>query len=250
MDPEITMERIMMKKIAILIPSLFSLLFSILSAQNVSTRLTINYNSFSLNDLHHLENQIIEKYQNMGIGVKKFGSFPPCFGFQFQCLGVKNGIFNYGLFYGFTTTGSRVQYQDYSGEFKTELSLFRWSFGLTGETTAMKSPIINLIVFSQASIHFTRFKSEEMLSINSSIPRHSLVINKYRLFGASIALGLALPLHFWGQIAQLCASYESDILDKSLPFQDSAGRKLKCNWSGARLGLTYYLTKDRQFRFR
>jgi hypothetical protein len=226
------------------------LFHSIGIAQNVSTRISISRNSFALNDIRNLEDQAYANYQSRGISVKKFGSFQPYWGFQLQFLQATDKTHSYGVFYGFTSTGSRIQYEDYSGEARTDITLFRWSFGCIMEGAIISTPVLSLDLFSQTSLNVTRFKFEEFLSLNPPINQYFDESLKYRLYSVSFTLGLSLPVLFLNHTVQFNASMEGDIFGTSLPFRDSQGKKLKCDWSGARLGLTYYLTKDRQFRFR
>ena len=151
-----------MKKLIIVL-FIFSLTHNVLSA-DYDFRLKIGYISFNMKHLKDLQKEILDGLHWDGIDAKAFDNFPSTLSYQIQYLKKTKGS-KLGFCFEFVSTGSRLDYRDYSGKYSFDQILNRYSFGFHGEQTPFIKISNNLIQYIQVSYLLTTLELQERLEI-------------------------------------------------------------------------------------
>jgi hypothetical protein len=117
-----------MKKMMVLACT-FMLLVRVVNAQEISA--TFGYASFSMGDLKDLNQEIVS---NAELPSRVTDDFPGYFNAEISfTYPLVNEKYLTGVYVGFTSTGSRIAYNDYSGHQYFDQQLMGLSFGIQGQ---------------------------------------------------------------------------------------------------------------------
>lgn len=217
------------------------------NAQKILTvQLKTEYNYFSMTDLKDLQNESVLKLRNNGINASAVGSFPAYYGFQLR-LGLpvifpNINNFDCGFLFDYSSTGGRVNYEDYSGEINFDQILRLYSFGAFIEKSFPRNEefsyklggSIQLILGSLDFDFLTRIgKHSDTENYNMDCvslgfePNVGATYTKYGVsIGFNIGLMIAIPSGF------TLSTNSNAILQKS------NGDNVSLGMNGFRLGLT------------
>lgn len=202
-------------------------------AQKTKFEVSYGIGTYSMNDLKSLNNFRLEKLPVKG---KITDDFPPQ---PFESIKLTTQIHNRfvaGLTGSHNTTGSRVNYKDYSGEYKCDQLLTSYAPGIV---IGMKlyDAIIDVSINANATYSFTKLKIEETLmteTTKNSFTANSLSIlpeikiaYSVKQFELSINTGY---LYDFG--ADFLTSNGTEIIKTS-----NSKQKISSNWSGYRFSL-------------
>lgn len=87
-----------------------------ISAQKISVRFESSYSTYSMNSLKAWQKDFIK---TLGLPAKVVNAFPSYYGYGFSLAGQMNRN-EYGIFFGYNSTGARIDLQDYSGSFRSD----------------------------------------------------------------------------------------------------------------------------------
>lgn len=207
-------------------------------AQKTKFEVSYGIGAYSMNDLKSLNNLLLEKLPVKG---KITDDFPPQ---PFESIKLTTQFHNrfvVGITGSHNTTGSRVNYKDYSGQYKCDQLLTSYAPGIV---IGMKlyDAIVDVYVNANATYSFTKLKIEETLMTETtkdsytanSLSVHPEIKIAYSLkrFELSVNTGY---LYDFG--ANFLAFDGRGLINNS-----NSGQKISSNWSGYRLALNlgYY----------
>ncbi|MDZ7742645.1 MAG: hypothetical protein U5Q03_13060 [Bacteroidota bacterium] len=144
------------------------------------------------------------------VDVNTFNDFPPYLNYHlaFREHG-KNKQDYFEIEYAFYSTGSRLNYQDYSGEYNLDVKLNAHSFAIKYGTFFHHGNHLNLGLYQQLSSYFTTIKFVEEISVygesNSSkssagIKHLGLEAGAMGVYPFSTKLGLFISLGYYQQM--------------------------------------------------
>ena len=128
-------------------------------AQGISFRFQAGYNMHNMAQLKKMQMGLAESISDeTGIPVKVVDDFPSFYNFQVQFLVTTPELFSTGMYIDYCSTGGRIHYKDYSGEYGFDQILTQMTIGGIIEK--------NLFGFAQAhyfSVIFKRFYIKKYL---------------------------------------------------------------------------------------
>ncbi|MCF8227725.1 MAG: hypothetical protein K9G58_05060 [Bacteroidales bacterium] len=100
------------------------------------------------------------------VDVKTFNDFPPYLNYHLALRKHgKNEQDYFEIEYAFYSTGSRLNYQDYSGEYNLDVKLNAFSFALKYGTFFHQGKHLKLGLYQQLSSYFTKIKFIEEINV-------------------------------------------------------------------------------------
>lgn len=138
--------------------------------------LQIGYPSFNLDPLKEARNKGISSFEFPAKVTDDYPHIPYIHGEILFC----SKIVEIGVAYSFLTTGSRVHYADYSGEYKFDNSISNSEYGLVIKTMSFNDQSsYGIQFFGELGIATLRMKSEEYIMIgNEKQSSNDLFTNK------------------------------------------------------------------------
>lgn len=205
-----------------------------------------NYNTFAMNDLRSLQSELRAEYsKGLGVPANIVSEFPGFYGVQggFRFLISSNDdeqIF-LGTFIDFASTGGRIHYKDYSGEYRFDQTASSWSIG--GSVIYQKQYSGLFSIDYQCSILLIRSWLENSFTLRVWEHTQSDAAN-FHSFSAGIEAGV-VPSVEWGVIKTgIAVSYllslptflEYDKVSDAF-LVNSKGNRVTVDWSGFRIGI-------------
>lgn len=228
-----------MKKIIIVL-FIVTLAYSVLSA-DYDFRLKVGYISFNMKHLKNLQKEILQELLWDGIDAKAFDNFPSTLSYQIQYL--KNSERSkLGFCFEFASTGSRLDYRDYSGKYSFDQILNRYSFGFHGEQIPFPKISHNLIQYIQVSYLLTTLEWKERLEIYEVASDNSSTT--FLSHGGAVELGFSYILLKTPMLIMLdlggCITYsQTFFLEKNYDAKLSSEKGLVSpTWAGYKVGFT------------
>jgi hypothetical protein len=222
---------------------LFVIIFIISLALKVHSdaydfRMKIGYITFNMKHLKELQNEILEDINSIGIQSKKFGNYSNTLSYQIQFLRKKTGFF-----YEFASTGSRIDYRDYSGNYTFDQILNKHAIGFHGEHNPIPQFTDNLIQYIQIAYTFTTLDYKERVKVfgENLADSSTLFYSK----GGSLELGVSYKLleepilvmfDVGGSVAYSQAFYLKGNSDAQLSTEENL---VNPTWSGFKVGFTF-----------
>jgi len=163
--------------------------------------LTIGYRTVDVSKLRDINEQILTQLPFPAEITDDYPFFPS---FQLEAnlsLGKK---LDFGLFYSYHTTGSRIHYQDYSGEYKLDNILNLHQFGAMLKLLSYDNPRegfpVKLEVYLEAGLNTTEFKSSESITLGEGETHQLDFVEEFETSNQSFYLepGARL-LYFFGK---------------------------------------------------
>jgi|GEM_PF-4328045 len=223
---------------------LFTLLTPIQGAEkaNISVITQIGMGTYHMRELKDLMTSTRSYYQSLRIPVETLHSFPPYYNYHIQVSHGLNEKASFGGYIGYASTGSRIDYRDYSGNIGVDLIIEMVEVGPLFKqtiTTILKQVEIKAVF--KASFVYSRLHTLDYISIyneSESVPleAHSYGLGlehgysvriPWKIFllgvygGFQVTLGF--PLHTTGTAKEI--------------LRDQNGNKLHAQWMGFRFGI-------------
>jgi hypothetical protein len=152
----------MFKKI--LIVSIVFSLVQVANSQHVKFGYQIGLGTYSMNTLKNINDQISE---SLPFDSKVVDNFPGYLYFR-PSVSLELAGYSIGLICTFQSTGSRVSAKDFSGEYRFDTKVRSTAPGIYGEIKILSRKKSRLCVYSLAGLLFTKLKTQEYLTLQSS----------------------------------------------------------------------------------
>ncbi|MCP4178036.1 MAG: hypothetical protein GY756_09735 [bacterium] len=210
----------------------------------------IGIGSYSMKELKKFNKDNIELQSEYNINLEQLENFPVYPNFSFEIFYERNRSFRYGLGYQYLSTGSRLYYGDYSGNYSMDILTSANAIQFKVSNTISKRYFdIGLYCYPQLLFCNTEFKSTLNLEPDFA-EKDDLTVHAID-FGAS--WGVILRKNIGKLEIDLKAGYFLDIFkgkmkEKMFDREPIMNEKIKNNWSGFRisLGLGYYFKEKEQ----
>lgn len=202
-------------------------------AQKIKLEAGYGIGAYSMKDLKSLNNLLLDKLPVKGKITDNFPAQPS----ESVALTAQIGNrFVVGLTGSHSTTGSRVSYKDYSGEYKCDELLTSYAPGILVGVKLYKG-IVDVSVMADAAYSFTKLKMEESLlteTTKKSFTANSItVLPEIKI--ARIIKRFELGINA-GYLYDFGADYSAS--DGSGNIKNTkTNQKISNNWSGYRLSL-------------
>lgn len=209
----------------------------LVSGQHLIISFKETFGSFQMNGLSGLQNKMAQHSP-----AKVLQSFPNYYGSQITLVtGLKNNT-NIGIFWDYTSTGGRMDYQDYSGKLRTDQIVFRNALGVRYEEEPLAfNQLLSLTGGLQVSGLFSRLIIEEYIQVFNE---HHSQKTKMKALGIGVEPDISLQLTKYNLLCRLGVGYQ---ISFSKPFHLEGNKnavlihnndEVGPEWHGFRLGVT------------
>lgn len=210
-------------------------------AQKFSLNYAVGYNQYGMSDLVAIQDEIVQNFQNSGIGVKAIEQFPNYLSGELQAsfdIYKKSRI---GLFFESSSSGSRINYRDNTGELTIDQLVKRRSVGLLSEIFLFEKGLMGFFYYKAAFISTTLDNDESLRLFQDVETRGNLM--KTDQFGFEPGLLLRYAFHrlifsgYSGYQFTNKGDLKIDQGDSELIFLDQTpDGSFKSSWNGWRFG--------------
>ena len=191
--------------------------------------------TYTMKDLKKLNNLVLE---DLPVEAKITDNFPVTPSWRIGFLPLLYNSFSAGVAGTYQSTGSRISYVDYSGEYKLDQIVSSYDISLMVRFR-LKESRLNLYGTTYLSYAFTRLKLSEMIleeSMEYKFSSGSLQFEPclnlgYAFHSFEFLANLGYVVDFGGKL------YSMDEDDVKLINPDT-NERMKSNWSGLRFGLS------------
>jgi hypothetical protein len=206
--------------------------------QNISVEGFAGYGTYQMRDLKNLLQVELEEVE---IPVRITENFPPYVNGGFQ-VGVHHDFFETGFRYGHYSTGGRVHYKDYSGEYGFDVTMNAHTIGaftrmvlFEKQKFQLKGAVAGLACFSYGKIEEYLIVNGEKDNLLLEVASTSFVLEPSLVPTLQVAdvlyvglsLGCALDLGGGLHLAE----------DREAKLVDNKGEPITTNWYGIRTGI-------------
>lgn len=204
-------------------------------AQPGEIRAYVGLESHRMGDLRDLQDAARASYQAQGIDAEIVDDFGPRFSAGLEATLLRTRNESFGLGAGFSSTGGRVHYGDYSGEIATDFVVSR----TTVDLSVQRDPPGGLPVFADIRLRYgyTRFTERSRLRLVGVVDDVS-ESDPFTAHNVSVIPGLSYRL----PLAQRFVGVVSVGYEFVLPLEfgnlriDGQRTTARADWSGFRLG--------------
>ena len=227
-------------KLRLLVFICFIIVKTNIIAMDYIPRVKVNYATFNMLNLKHLQDDILLDLNSSGIDAIILDDYPNILSYQFQFLKEFNKM-KLGFYVEFSSTGSRIDYRDYSGNYTFDQILSHYSLGIHSEYNPIPDRTDRIIQYFQISLQFNTLKlnenveifDEELYDSSTSFVSHGFGFDtgfNYILLRNPIVIMLDIGGHFsFSQTLHLEDKKEAELY--------SSKGKVSPNWSGFRFGI-------------
>ena len=215
-------------------------------AQNSNIFLQLNYGSFQMKDMEKMQNKFATEVQK-DFDARIVSSFPAYVGYELNANTKIGEGYQMGGYVSYYSTGGRIHYKDYSGEFKVDQLLLNFSVGMYNEFRIRQFTKSDLFFSTRAGVTFTEYQIISNLQVGSKQNADDITFNSIN-FHFSPGIGFRYPFKE-DFFIQADTRYEIQIPgplhlsnNKDAKLIDDGGKELKANWDGLRLGLSFGYT--------
>lgn len=175
--------------------------------------------------------------------VKIMESFPAFLFYELSVTGKVRDRWRIGGAIGFTSTGGRMHYRDYSGEIECNQFTTAWMIAIQSELLLNPKGKLPLYFTGKIGAVFGRYDLDLFSEVNNVPNSESLEFRSCNIF---IEPGLMMSKCIVGILsAHLTAGYNVNMYKGSqkltdntdLFLQDNSGNEVRLDWSGFRLGV-------------
>lgn len=161
-----------------------------------------------MDDLKYYQDQILENYPVEG---KVISSFPSYVTGSFGYLKQLYPTFRIGGGYSYSTTGSKINYSDYSGYLTTEMTVASHSLGGIASYSVFGGDHLELSINGRLEIKYTSLDIESSIY---ALEYSGYASSKYTSLSPGGSAGLELLIHIGGYSFGAEAGYEVDVPGK------------------------------------
>lgn len=178
-----------MKKINVLI-------LILLFAQNLYSgddnfEISVGFNNFQMNSLKILNSELNQQASdNYKINTKIVDDYPPFWGYSLAYKSKVFKYFNFGAIVGLTSTGSRINYTDYSGSYSLDNKVHCLNYGLVLDVVANLDDNVDFNLGFEGGLLHSFLNTKESLTIGNESQS-----NQYDFDAASYYLNVNLKLY-------------------------------------------------------
>jgi hypothetical protein len=223
-----------MKKCFLLIVLLLTLTH--LSAQEISVRLEASYCQYSMNSMKAWQEDYIKM---LGLSAKVVDAFPAYYGYGFS-LGGRSERNEYGIFFGYNSTGGRIDLQDYSGSFRSDQLLSATTYGIYYQYQINRSEKWRVYTSLHLSTVLSSIDVTNSLQVGE-IANSSTTKMYGRSYGFRPGLNLTRNLGIFSIYTavnyELQTQGQIHLNENNEPLKESDGTKVYTQWGGLRLSL-------------
>ena len=223
-----------MKKLYILV--LFNIGILNIYSQNFSIGVYSGYGTYDLSNVKQMQQQALNYYSPLEIkSVEKFPDYIN-YSFTLEYKTIRN--YSWGLNLAYFSTAARNHLLDYSGEYKLDMHVDAYRFGVLFKKSYPLNKDLSLYYNIKSGLVYSNFKIDEKITINNVDTVDYNNINKSNAFfieptiGASYYLGRNFSI-------DTNVGYQADINSRFITKKDSY-----IYWSGLRflVGVNYNLS--------
>jgi hypothetical protein len=203
-----------------------------------------------MSDMQAMQQVLTTDMTSIGVPAKITESYPSFWGYQIGVLVPlqRSDDFEFltGGFLDYTSTGGRVHYQDYSGEYRADQVADAYSPGILGDFREHLSANFDIDYQLSARMIYSKLSSTVLLHAGNALIEQNLDFH-----ATSGAIEPAItPTYIFGRLragvslsymAEFTSSLESDEIPDAF-LVDRNGKKLSLDWSGVRFGLVMGFT--------
>jgi hypothetical protein len=218
----------------------------VLQAQEVGLTASIGMASVRMDDMKYLLESIMGTYP---VEAKVTSSFPPHTSFT---LGAQKRLYpqvRIGTGYGFTTSGTKADYSDYSGNLSTQIVAVSHRMGVFAHYAPFAGEHLELSIYGRVDLNLTRM---EVSSSISAAGYYNGLSNKYHSVTPQASAGAELLYNFGKYSLGIEGGYLVDKPGKlkgkdggqELKDPEDSRRVLTSDWTGWRAGIKAILWLD------
>jgi hypothetical protein len=173
--------------------------------------------------------------------VKIIESFPAFWFYEFSLTGEITDRVRIGGAVGFTSTGGRMAYRDYSGRIECDQMTTAWTAAIRGEVLLNPGKNWPIYFTTRAGYAFGRYDLDVFVEVGDDDDATSIRFQSMNLF---VEPGILASKNIVGPLsATLNAGYSVNVLkgeqklttNTNLFLLDNSGDKVRLDWSGFRL---------------
>lgn len=206
---------------------------------------TLDYNHYSMIELKKLQNELLNDIASSNIPAKIIDSYPSFYGFQTGFLIPYNtrelSTLSVGGLFGYSSTGGRIHYQDYSGEIKADQTVRAISLGVLLEYQRHYFDNFDLGVRVSLNYILSSFSNSFSLRIGDQTQNES---PKFHSSSFGLEPGIIPSFKVWklrigalfSYLIYLPSPLEYDNISNVFLI-DKSGQKVNIQWGGFRAGL-------------
>lgn len=210
-------------------------------AQQVRFGLQTGVSKYALKDLKNLNQSV----QNSVPFRTHIVSDYPAFVYFQPSVVMENGNWNYGLFYNFYSTGSRISASDYSADYLVDTRINANTIGLTGEYYFYQTGIFKIGAYTNLGLSLTHYKLKESL-IAADSTLFDIPYQKYRSYNVLGEPGILISIPWQSLQLTFNAGYSFQLFGSGLKKDETTywnlinphtGKEAKAQWNGYKLGI-------------
>lgn len=219
------------------------LIFKCSIAQDLKTEISIGAGTYYMKDLKYLNDIALKR---LAFDAKITDDFPMTPYYSVSLIPIFDFFLNVGIFGSYYSTGSRIHYKDYSGEYTYDNLIKSYNPGVTIRIKLVDKKVL-LKQYNNVSYSFTSLKIKEDIRV-SEIESSEEIEFKAKSF--LVESGLKLDYTFYKSIGVgMNIGYLLDFRDifylkgnedAILVENEYSDRKIQSNWSGIRIGFTLF----------
>ena len=216
--------------------------------QELIVRPEIGLGSFAMSDLRGIQNQSVE--QSL-IQLKSTDKFPPYFFYNLDLLFYPTKMVGVGFVCGYTSTGCRNHYADYSGSYSEDVMVNATSLG---GIISFRSEISYNLFFSvelSTGIKYSKIDIDNELILEDFVEANDYILRSQGWFlEPKLRLERSfLNSFFIGAFIGYEYNHKSKMqsTDSAKWYLNYNGKKATIDWSGARIGLSVYFSTKQLF---
>jgi hypothetical protein len=194
-------------------------------------------------NMKEMKKHQLELRAQFPVDAKVIESFPAFWSYDLSLTGKLSDRVRIGGSIGFTSTGGRIHYRDYSGEMECEQLTTAWVPAFQSELLLNPKGKLPVSLTCAAGAMLGRYSLDFSLEVNNSSDSDNLKFKSTNFF---LEPGIMANKRIVGKLSALVkAGYNINVFksrqdwveDKDLFLQDGSGKEVRLDWSGFRLGV-------------
>jgi hypothetical protein len=195
---------------------------------------------FQMDDMKRHQSEIERGFP---IDMKVLESFPSFWSYEFDINMAVTKRLNVGPMIGYTSTGGRMHYKDYSGTIKCDQVATSLSLGALSELVLFADDNWTVSITGKTGATFGRYKLDVLFDVNQQSDSENVKFHSTNFF---FEPGFMVMKHVVKSMSvKFSAGYNINLVrgkliwneDKNLYLLDSRRDKVTLDWTGYRIGL-------------